>query len=420
MPKAKTRPAEPETIPTTIDTAIEQDNLDSGEEIPALATSLPLALPIEFTCTQDDLNDHLALASKAVPNRSSHPVLANILLVADVDRQTITLTGFDLSIAIQTTFSATVERGGLVTLPCKLLSDMVSRLPAGELTLAIDTNCLTTLTCKTGRYQIRGMGAEEYPDIPTATGQPFTLPKAIVAAGIQHTLFSVSNDQTKQVLTGVHCTLDDEKMEWASTDGHRLSLWTYGWDEQDTVPDQRLKVTVPGEALLHLKALLKLEANETVEICQEGWTILFRCGDTTLYSRLLEGEYPNYPQFIPRQFARDLTIDRRNLLSSLERIAILADQKQNIVKLSLDPEQQEVVISVDAQDVGNGRETISVELSGAALDIAFNVKYLLDCLKVIESHEIVFRCNSATSPAVVQPLGGDQFTGLLMPVQIRV
>jgi DNA polymerase-3 subunit beta len=133
----------------------------------------------------------------------------------------------------------------------------------------------------------------------------------------------------------------------------------------------------------------------------------------------LEGQYPNYRQLIPRQFSRQLTVDRRSFLSALERIAVLADQKNNIVKLTLDTTAQELALSVDAQDVGSGREAIAAQITGDDLEIAFNVRYLMEGLKVLTTPEVQLQLTTATSPAILTPLGGTKMTYLVMPVQVR-
>jgi DNA polymerase-3 subunit beta len=138
-----------------------------------------------------------------------------------------------------------------------------------------------------------------------------------------------------------------------------------------------------------------------------------------LTSRTLEGQYPNYGQLIPRSFERQITVERRKLLSALERISILADKKNNIVKFSIDSEGQKLRLSVEAADVGSGEEALDAQISGESLDIAFNVKYAMESLKNLGSQEVQVKLNTATSPVVLTPLGGTKMTHLLMPVQLR-
>ncbi|MBF2084697.1 DNA polymerase III subunit beta [Thermoleptolyngbya sp. C42_A2020_037] len=382
---------------------------------------------MKFICPQSELNAHLSLVSRAVPSNPSHPVLANVLMHADEDKQEISLTGFDLSLGVQTSFSAQVEEGGLLTLPAKLLSDIVSRLPNEEITLSTEADSsLATLTSALGRYQVQGLDATEYPELPTVeTGEAVYLPVEQLLDGLRGALFAASTDETKQVLTGVHVAVAASEMEFAATDGHRLSVVnTVKSDAADGVADGEAEtafdVTVPGKALRELERMLQLHpAGEAIALRFDQGQLLFQWDNQRLTSRLLEGQYPNYRQLIPRQFSRQMTVERKLLIGALERISVLADKKNNIVKFSLDTAGQEVVISVDAPDVGSGREALPSQISGDSLDIAFNVRYLLEGLRVMNTSEVQMQCNTATSPAILTPLGGLKMTYLVMPIQIR-
>ncbi|MBW4578103.1 MAG: DNA polymerase III subunit beta [Tildeniella nuda ZEHNDER 1965/U140] len=390
---------------------------------------------MKLVCSQNSLSANLSLVSRAVSSRPSHPVLANILLVADEELQQIKLSAFDLSLGIQTSFPADVSTGGKLTLPAKLLTDIVSRLPEGDITLedgndeaagTTDTNFLTTLTCASGRYQVRGMGAEEFPELPVVEGGEVAhLSVESLIEGLRSSLFSASSDETKQVLTGVHLTMQPDGLEFAATDGHRLTVvQTLNAEaaESGAKPsalEKGLDVTIPAKALQELAKMLERQTGSDVAVHFDHSQVVFEWTDQRLTSRLLEGQYPNYHQLIPRQFSRQITAERRLLLSALERIAVLADQKNNIVKLTLDSANQLLTLSVDAQDVGSGKETIPAQISGDDLDVAFNVKYLMDGLKTIATTEIQIQLNTATSPAIVTPLGSIKMTYLVMPVQVR-
>lgn len=379
---------------------------------------------MKFVCTQNELNTHLSLVNRAVPSRPSHPVLANIRLNADADQQQISLTGFDLSLGIQTSFSAQVEDEGLLTLPSKLLSDIVSRLPDGEIMIDDEAGeSMVTITSASGRYQVRGMSADEYPELPTLEGDLTTLPIESFLEGLRGSLFATSADETKQVLTGVHVTVAPDMIEFAATDGHRLSVVQTVAEETDApnakADDQKFDVTVPAKALRELEKMMQMQQGSDVSVRFDQGQMTFEWKHQRLTSRLLEGQYPNYRQLIPNQFSRQLTVERRLLVGALERIAVLADQRNSIIKMSLDPKSETIVLSVDAQDVGSGREEIPAQISGEELDIAFNVKYLLEGLKALTTNEVQMQFNTATSPSVLSPLGGLKMTYLVMPVQIR-
>lgn len=385
---------------------------------------------MKLVCAQNIFSTNLSLVSRAVSARPTHPVLANVLLVADVETQQVKLSAFDLSLGIQTSFSADVETGGKLTLPAKLLNDIVSRLPDGDITLddgaeegaVSESSVLTILSSTSGRYQVRGMGAEDFPELPVVEdGEVAQLPVEAFIEGLHGSLFAASSDETKQVLTGVHLSLQAEGLEFAATDGHRLAVVETIAEEGAPVNDAALalKVTIPAKALQELAKMLDKQTGEIVTVQFDQSQVVFEWTDQRLTSRLLEGQYPNYRQLVPKQFARQLTVERRLLLSALERIAVLADQKNNIVKLSINSGAQEIALSVDAQDVGSGREVFPAQITGEDLEVAFNVKYLMDGLKVITTSEVQMQLNTATSPTVLSPLGGMKMTYLVMPVQVR-
>jgi DNA polymerase III subunit beta len=382
---------------------------------------------MKLVCTQNDLNANLSLVSRAVPSKPTHPVLANVLLTADEEQQRVSLTAFDLSLGIRTSFAATVEAGGTLTLPAKLLNDIVSRLPDTEITIDDEAGeNLIALTVAGGRYQIRGMGTEEFPELPTVeNGQTLYLPAEALIAGLHGSLFATSSDETKQVLTGVHFTSQEDGIEFAATDGHRLAVVqteVAPADEEETAsePMTELKVTVPARALREIERMLGTRQSiPSVVLHCDRSLVIFEIGDQRLTTRLLEGQYPAYRQLIPHQFTRSATIERKQLLSALERVSVLTDQKNNIVKAKLDSDKQTLALAVEAQDIGSGRESIPIQFSGEDIEIGFNVKYLMDSLKNLNTPEVEMELGNALSPVVLKPLGGAKATHIIMPVQIR-
>ncbi|MBF2063715.1 MAG: DNA polymerase III subunit beta [Calothrix sp. C42_A2020_038] len=384
---------------------------------------------MKLVCTQSNLNTNLSLASRAVPSRPTHPVLANVLLVADADTDQVTITAFDLSLGIRTSFNAEVIQSGTIALPAKLLNDIVSRLPEGEIILEDETSTennpgegiLVTLTPANGRYQIRAMGGEEFPELPLIEeNQPIYLSAASLIEGLRGTLFATSADETKQVLTGVHLKVLPNALEFAATDGHRLAVVETMNEGSEDSSDAELEVTVPARALRELERMLvHAQSEEAIALYFDQGQAIFEWQNQRLTSRTLDGQYPQYRQLLPRQFQRELTLDRKQLLSTLERIAVLADQKNNIVKVSIDSGAQEITLSVEAADVGSAVEPMPAQISGEDIDIAFNVKYLMEGLKALPASEILMQLNSNLTPVIFTPLGGVKMTYLAMPVQLR-
>ncbi len=372
---------------------------------------------MKFTCSQAELSAALALVGRAVSTRPSHPVLANVLLTADAGTGRLSLTGFDLSLGIQTSIPAAVENSGATTLPAKLFSEIVSRLPAvSPITLSVLKEAeQAEITSLSGSYQVRSMPAADFPDLPLAqAGDPIQIEADALSRGLRATLFASSGDEAKQLLTGVHLGLDDHGLECAATDGHRLAvleLERHG-DATSTA------ITVPARSLRELERLLSSHpSNEPLSMYVDRGQIVFICGDQVLTSRSLDGTYPNYRQLIPATFNRAITLDRKGLVAALERVAVVADQHNNVVKLSADSERGELRITADAQDVGSGSEALSAEISGEPIQIAFNVRYLVDGLKAMAADEVVLQANAPTTPVVLR--GDWGFTYLVMPMQVR-
>ncbi|NJL62612.1 MAG: DNA polymerase III subunit beta [Methylacidiphilales bacterium] len=385
---------------------------------------------MKIVCTQSDLNTNLSFTSRAVPSRPTHPVLANVLLVADADSNQVSLTAFDLSLGIRTSFSAEVLQSGIIALPAKLLNDITSRLPEGEITLEDESTAanetgegiVVTLTPTSGQYKVRAMGGEEFPELPVVEdNQPIKLTAATLIEGLRGTLFATSGDETKQVLTGVHLKLLPDTLEFAATDGHRLAVVETDSHNIETSTEEQLEVTVPARALRELERMLAHSADteEAIALYFDRGQVVFEWKNQRLTSRTLDGQYPAYRQLIPRQFQRELTLDRKQFLSTMERIAVLADQKNNIVKVSIDSEAQEITLSVEAQDIGSAVESMPAQISGENIDIAFNVKYLMEGLKALPASEILMQLNSNLTPVIFTPLGGVKMTYLAMPVQLR-
>ena len=384
---------------------------------------------MKVVCSQSELNSALQLVSRAVATRPTHPVLANVLLTADAGSNRLSLTGFDLSLGIQTSLAASVETSGAITLPARLLGEIVSRLSSDSpVTLAVDDSGeQVQLTSLSGSYQMRGMSADDYPDLPMVeSGMTLKLQPERLVQALKGTLFASSADEAKQLLTGVHLKFNQRALEAAATDGHRLAVLNVDdalQDEavNDAVDDEGFAVTLPSRSLREVERLMaSWRSDEPVSLFCDRGQVVFLAADQMVTSRTLEGTYPNYGQLIPDGFTRTFGMDRRALIAALERIAVLADQHNNVVKFSSQPEDGVVQISADAQDVGSGSESLPANLEGDAMEIAFNVRYLLDGLKAMGSDRIVLHCNAPTTPAVLRSDDASEaFTYLVMPVQIR-
>ena len=385
---------------------------------------------MKLSCSQAELNTALQLVSRAVSNRPTHPVLANVLLAADEVTGKLRLTGFDLSLGIQTSISAAIENSGAITLPAKLFGEIVSKLSNDSpLVLSSDDNSQQVeLISKSGTYQVRGMIADDFPDLPLVeSGTSLKLNPLLLSNAIKSTLFASSTDDAKQLLTGVNLTFDGYGIESAATDGHRLAVLNLNNilldlnDKDKNLDFEKFSITLPSKSLREVeKFLSSCDINQPINFFIDKGQVVFISSDEIITIRALEGNYPNYSQLLPETFENVLEFDRKEFIASLERIAVLADQHNNVIKVTTDSSSNLIKISTDAQDIGMGNESLPVSFKGESFQIAFNVRYLLDGLKVIESNNIKLSCNSPTTPAVFSPINSDvNFTYLVMPIQIR-
>ena len=348
---------------------------------------------MKITVCQADLDYALRTIAPAVAVRSSHPILDCCLITAAGG--TASITGFNLDLGITVSgLPAAVETDGTVALPYRLLAGLVSRFEGDEaLTLADGA-----LTASGGSYGLAAADAADYPAMPVVDA---TSSELHLSAGIRACMTAASTDASKQMLQGIH--LGNGHME--ATDGHRLMR--YALD----LPDA-LDVVLPASTM-------RLLQDRVAAIAVAKGQAVIDAGDgITIYSRIMDGAYPDVAKLIPSTFEHTITIDRRRLTRALERVALIADAHNSVVNLFIG-DKSTMFISAEA-DANNGTEAIKYDGKAGKLALAFNVHYLLDGIKAFKPAEAVtLHANSATTPVVLTPAGVEGVTYLVMPVQIK-
>jgi len=386
---------------------------------------------MEIACQQSELNIAIQLVNKAVASRPTHPILSNILFTADEVTNKISLTGFDLNLGIQTSFDANVDKSGAITIPSKILAEIVSKLPNDSpVILKVEENSENILLkSDRGSFNLKGIASDDYPNLPFVdNGTSLDINPSTFLEALRLTMFSSSNDESKQLLTGVNFKFKNQSLESAATDGHRLAVILTSEGENfsklemiDSLnnSDDYLSVTIPTRSLREIEKLVNAKIKEeSIKLFYDKGQVVFISSNQIITTRTLEGSYPNYSKLIPDTFSKIFKFERISLINSLERIAVLADQQSSVVKININDDKF-ASISADAQDIGNAKELLPVSFNGDQIDIAFNVKYLLEGLRVISSENILLKCNLPTTPAVLVPDDDSSFTYLVMPVQIR-
>ena len=347
---------------------------------------------MKLTTSQADLDHALRTIAPAVGVRSSHPILDCCLITAGGGN--VTITGFNLDLGITVTIPAAVDTAGTVALPYRLLAGLVSRMDDGEAVEIADG----AVSASGGSYSLAVSDAADYPAMPVVEAPSAYLD---ITAGVRACLMAASTDASKQVLQGIH--LAGGYME--ATDGHRLI---------------RLAVDLPDGINLTLpSSTMKLLQDRAVGIAAAAGQAVIDAGDgITIYSRILDGTYPDVAKLIPDTFGTAITLDRHRFARCLERVALIAEAHNSVVKLLIG-DKGTMIISADS-DGSNGTEAIKYDGKAGKLALAFNVHYLLDGLKAFRSAETVtLSANGPTTPVVLTPSNASDQTYLIMPVQIR-
>ena len=382
---------------------------------------------MKLVCSQTELNTALQLVSRAVANRPTHPVLANVLLTADAGTGKLSLTGFDLNLGIQTSLIASIDSSGAITLPSKLFSEIISKLSSDSpITLISDTSKeQVQITSKSGTYQVRSMTADDFPELPIVENESFLkINASSFANSLRSTLFASSTDEAKQILTGVNLSFNKNSIKSAATDGHRLAVLSL----QDVISSdneskiyENIEVTLPSRSLREVERFLSSCKSDTeISFFYDQGQVVFISSDQIVTTRTLDGTYPNYNQLIPDEFQHTLELDRKSFILALDRISVLAEQHNNVIKISTNKKESVLNITAEAQDLGSGFESIPINFDSDDIEIAFNSRYLLEGLKIIDTDSILLKFNAPTTPAIFTPSDdGKQFIYLVMPVQIR-
>jgi len=384
-------------------------------------------ISVDLTCSVSDLCSSIELVNNAISLRPTHPILANILFVADSTSNKISLTGFDLNLGILIAFDAkNVKRSLAFTLPAKLLLDFLKQFPSSSLLSISHQNDSVVIDIERASYKFEvSRDIEDYPQLPLVeSGVSLNIKSSSFLKAISSTIFASSRDESKALLTGVNFTFKQNYIESASTDGHRLAVVLVDNVENSTLNEDDFSITIPTSSLVEIEKLVALgKSKNLIKLFYDRGQVVFTFSGQIITTRTLEGIYPNYSQLIPDTFSNEFIFDKIDLIQSLERLGVLAKQRNNVINFKFDPKNMKAKISVDIQDIVTGFESFEFKSANdnyEKFDIAFNPRYLLEGLKVIASKNVILKCNLSTNPAVLVPEDKlNFFTYLIMPVQVR-
>ena len=375
---------------------------------------------MKVSCLQENLAKGLSIVSRAVAARSTLPVLGNICLSTDNNR--LKLSATNLEIGITCWIGAKVEEDGATTVPARTFVDLVNALPQGmmDMDLTVRTQ---TLTVSSGRFtnNIKGVDAQEFPIIPGAgEGETLRIAPDVLRSMIDQVAFAAATDESRPILTGVYVKFSGKSLVMAAADGFRLSVRTA---TLDTGVDEPLEVIVPARTLAELGRISGDQTDPiSITITPQKSQILFHLTNIDLVSQLIDGKFPDYNAIIPKASATKSIVDTGQFLKACKAANVFAREAANIVRLNIAPGDEltpgHIKLGAQSAETGENAGDLDAAVTGNAMEVAFNVKYLIEVLGVAGAAQISLETNNASSPGIVRPIGDDSFTHVIMPMHI--
>jgi DNA polymerase-3 subunit beta len=376
---------------------------------------------MRMSCLQENVSKGLAIVGRAVATRTTLPITNNVLLATEGSR--LKLAATNLEIAVSCWIGAQVEEEGAITIPARLLIDFVNSLPPERIDFALSPKT-RTLELKCARFEARisGHDVDEFPPIPQIGDGLMTKVEAeLLATAIRQVAFAAATEESRPVLTGVDAEFEGEKLTLAAADGFRLAVHTLPLAQPVAA---RTAVIIPARSLAELNRLLGGQ-EEAVEITinPQKSQVLFRLQDVEMVSQLIQGTFPNYNQLIPQSYVTKAVVDVSAFSRATKTAAIFARDGSGIVRLVITPGEElspgRLTISARAEEVGDNVGEIDAIVDGEATKVAFNSKYLMDVLTILEEEQVALETTSPSSPGVFRPVGTENYLYVVMPMFVQ-
>jgi DNA polymerase-3 subunit beta len=366
---------------------------------------------MRFTITREKLQEGLAAVTPAVPNKTTLPVLAN-LLVQTTDKG-IRISGTDLDIAVSTEVTADVEAVGAITIPARKLSEIARELPPAPVKISATGDQRITLECGRSKFKLLGLPKSEFPSFPAVQfDKAVRIPSGDLQKLIQHTAFAASTEESRPILNGVLWELRADLMRMVATNGHRLAKM-----EVPVSGGQKADLIIPPKALEQIRRLFAAE--EELEVAQGENHLGFRSPFTSVFTRLIEGPYPGYEQVIPKDNDKYAILDKAAFTSALKRMSVVASDQTHRIRLSFNAGM--LKFSVSTPDLGEAQDELPIRYDGDPLDIGFNAAYLLEILRQMPTEEVRMTFRAPERASTLEPEGWTdptKYLCLLMPLRL--
>ncbi len=370
---------------------------------------------------QDQLARGLSIVSKAVDSRPTLPVLANILLMTEDARLKLVATNLEMSIT--TYIGAKVDRPGAITLPAKTLVELITNLSPERVDLTLDSATQTVnVRCGTTNSNIKGIAASEFPPVPESQEPDVLLPAKVFKEMVTQTVFATSREDARPILTGLYVEFSGDVLTMAAADGYRLAVRTARLEEK--VAKNRIMI-IPAKTMSEVARVITDDDKEigiTLPGAREG--VMFYYESTVITSQLLEGKFPDFGAIIPKNYSTAMTVYTDELLKQCKRAEIFARDSNYSARLFIKPaaspsEPGEVMIVGRSAERGDNEGMIDASVEGEAIEVAFNIRYLIDVLNVVGSERVILESNGSAHPGVIRPEGRDDFVSVIMPMSLN-
>jgi DNA polymerase-3 subunit beta len=368
---------------------------------------------LKLTTKREELVSKLSVVSRAVSTRAATQALSGVLLTAAGGR--VTLTATDLDMGLQTALDAEVESEGSVLLPGRLLAEVARSLADDTVEIeAREAERDVEIRSGSSSFHLRVLPAEDFPKLPAAGEQPpLKIPAKALEASIDLVARAASRDDMRPVLTGVFVVASGTEMTMVATDSYRLAVKR---TELESELGGELEANIPARALRELSRILSSEGATEAAIALLPNQAVFEAGSITLTTRLIEGQFPNFRQLLPESYEHDVRLPRPDFLDVARRVSQLA-QRNAPLRLSFAP--GELTVAAETPDVGDATETMPAAFEGEPLEIGFNPEFLREGIESVEGDEVLLRLISPLRPGLLQPVEGEDFRYLVMPIRLN-
>ena len=377
---------------------------------------------MKFTIKRNAFIKKLTDVQRAISSKTAIEILTGLKIT--VTENSITLTGSDSDISIENEISTDdsnyellIDEPGSIVLPARFFSEIIKRLPENTFTIEVNDHFQATITSGQTEYQVNGVDADNYPHLPEIdTNEQLTIPADIMKQVINQTVIAVSTQESRPLLTGVHLTIKDGELHAVATDSHRLSQRKVKLSGAENID---YDIIVPGRSLVELSRMIA-DSTGSLEIQIAENQILFNFDNTAFYSRLLEGMYPDTDRLIPQSSETEIELNAVSLLHAIERASLLSHEgRNNVVKLSLNSENQTAVLSSNSPEVGNIEEELQFDkLTGNDIEISFNPDYMKAALQAFGQAEVKLSLTLPLRPFTLMPTeDSEDFIQLITPVR---